>query len=157
MPISMLWKTKNLNYPKPGKEGGGCMKWWLICRWSIMYKNKQEKVIGRKQSIQEQRLRQANNNIGILINAITLRYPSSVRWNLWKLQGRRQRKWKNKHLKRLKENDNLVCKKDDRWLSTDIKIIAPDRATKGLYGGTHSDANGLSQRSRVNRRGPPAL
>jgi len=47
-----------------------------------MNKNKQEKVIGRKQSIQEQRLWQANNYIGILINAIKLRYPSLKRWNL---------------------------------------------------------------------------
>jgi len=43
-----------------------------------MDKNKQEKLIGRKQSIREHKLRQAKNIIGILIIAITLRYSSTT-------------------------------------------------------------------------------
>jgi hypothetical protein len=35
-----------------------------------------------------------------------------------------------------------------------IKIIGPDVAAMGSHGGTHSDANGLSRRSRIPRRGP---
>jgi len=36
-----------------------------------------------------------------------------------------------------------------------IKIIGPDMAAMGTHGGTHSDVNGLSQRSRMPRRVPP--
>jgi len=35
-----------------------------------------------------------------------------------------------------------------------IKIIGPDVAAMGTHGGTHSDANGLSRRSRIPGRGP---